>query len=159
LTLSIVDPGKTRSLISETGGELRVEIPTKKNVFLILFLAAWLVGWVISELAVPLSFSNKGKDVAFLIFAVVWLIGWTVAGIFTMYAWFWLVIGKELMSPMGYNPGDYRWAMQVWGVSGGVLAFDYGAKMYHFAIGVGAAEANEILKKILSRFLGLASKD
>jgi hypothetical protein len=43
-------------------------------------------------------------------------------------------------------------ASSVWGISGGLLAFDYGAKTFRFGAGVDEAEAKQILEEIVARF-------
>ena len=188
--MAIIDPGKMRSIISETGEQLLVTIPMKKNWFIILFLAAWIVGWAVGEVTVSTSFFKIGKDAAPMIFTVVWLVAWTVGGAFAIYTWFWQAFGKEIITvdgsyistkkdifglgklnqyqithiknlriaPMVYNPGDFQSGLQFWGLGGGILAFDYGAKTCRFAIGIDEAETNEILKRILYRNPSLAPK-
>ncbi len=188
--MSIVSPEKLRSSISDFGGQLQIVIPTKKNWFIILFFAAWLVGWAVGEFTVPTAFFNKGNDTAPLIFTAAWLVAWTVGGMFIIYTWLWQAFGKEIITvdgsyisikknvfglgklnqyqighiknlriaPMGYNPWDFRSRMQFSGLTGGVLAFDYGARTFWFGIGVDEVEANEILKKISYRLPNVVSK-
>ena len=55
------------------------------------------------------------------------------------------------VSPRTYNPFDFQSGLAMWGVGGGVLAFDYGSKTYRFASGVEEAEARAILQKIGGR--------
>jgi hypothetical protein len=40
----------------------------------------------------------------------------------------------------------------LWGMSGGLIAFDYGAQTFRFGAGVDEAEAKHILEKITARF-------
>lgn len=187
--MGIINPGKMRALITEVGGQLQITIPTKKNLFLILFSAAWLVGWAVGEFTVPTTFFHKGKDAAPLLFTTAWLAAWTVGGVFAIYTWFWQAFGKEIITvdgsyistkkdifelgklnqyqtshvknlrtaPMVYDPSDVQSDLQFWGLGGGNLAFDYGARTYRLAIGVDEAKA--ILDRILTRSPNLASKD
>ena len=50
-------------------------------------------------------------------------------------------------SMFGWNRMGY-----MWGMSGGMLAFDYGAQTFRFGAGVDEAEAKQILDKITGRF-------
>lgn len=53
---------------------------------------------------------------------------------------------------LGSNMLGWSLASSFWGISGGLFAFDYGAKTFRFGIGVDEAEAKQILEKILARF-------
>lgn len=50
---------------------------------------------------------------------------------------------------------DMSRGMEFWGISGGVLAFDYGAKTVRFGIGLDEAEAKQILGDVRGRFPNL----
>ena len=62
---------------------------------------------------------------------------------------------KELrVSPLAPYPSMFGWNRmgQLWGMTGGLLAFDYGAQTFRFGAGVDEAEAKQILEKITARF-------
>lgn len=62
---------------------------------------------------------------------------------------------RELrVSPMPYNPFDFRSALQFWGVGGGLMAFDYGAATIRFGAGLEEGEAKSIIAKVKSRGMG-----
>ncbi|MFA5354743.1 MAG: hypothetical protein WC291_10980 [Thermodesulfovibrionales bacterium] len=90
--------GKARAVITATGNGLQVVIPSRKNAFLILFLAAWLVGWAVGEVMVPTTFIKGIKDTGALIFSAAWLVAWTIGGGFAIYTWLWNVAGKEIIT-------------------------------------------------------------
>jgi hypothetical protein len=92
-----VEVGKGRSQIEDTPSGLRITIPAKKNYFLILFLAFWLVGWAFGEVTALAQVLNPESDAPKL-FMLVWLGGWTVGGAFAIYAWLWNVKGKEIIN-------------------------------------------------------------
>ncbi|MEE9443408.1 MAG: hypothetical protein V3V99_12155 [candidate division Zixibacteria bacterium] len=76
---------------------MEISIPSKKNVFIILFLMFWLAGWCFGEFTVTKQLlsgevENQGK--AFMLF---WLAMWTVGGIFAIFIWFWNVAGREII--------------------------------------------------------------
>ena len=90
-----VKPSKARATITTNPNGLEIVIPSKKNIFLILFLAAWLVGWAVGEVTVPATFIKGNKDTGALIFSIAWLVAWTIGGAFAIYIWLWNVAGKE----------------------------------------------------------------
>lgn len=53
---------------------------------------------------------------------------------------------------------DISRGMEFWGLSGGVLAFDYGAKTVRFGIGLDEAEAKQILGDLQGRYPNLFDK-
>jgi hypothetical protein len=93
--MAIIKPSKARSIISSGPKGLEIVIPSQKNIFLILFLAAWLVGWCVGEVTVPTTFFKGNKDTGALIFSAAWLVAWTIGGALAIYAWLWNVAGKE----------------------------------------------------------------
>jgi len=54
---------------------------------------------------------------------------------------------------------DARSTFVLWGLTGGHIAFDYGAKTYRFGAGVDEAEAKQIVKQIVDRYPSLASDE
>jgi len=90
-----IKPDKARAIITSSPKGLEIIIPSRKNIFLILFLAAWLVGWAVGEVSVPTQFIKGVKDTGALIFLSAWLVAWTIGGGFAIYAWLWNVAGKE----------------------------------------------------------------
>jgi hypothetical protein len=116
-----------------------------------------------------------GEPTFFLIF---WLLGWTAGGVFALYALLWLAVGKEIVSlrpgsltiklavlgvgltreydlahiknlrvsPEPANP--FGWSMSFWGIGGGLIAFDYGAKTVRFAASIEEAEASQIVSDL-----------
>ncbi len=49
---------------------------------------------------------------------------------------------------VSFNPLDLASSLQLWGVGGGVIAFDYGAKTIRFGAGLDEGEAKEIVTAI-----------
>jgi hypothetical protein len=56
------------------------------------------------------------------------------------------------VSVMGFNPWDFSASLQFWGLGGGLVAFDYGAKTYRFGAGLDEAEAKLVAGKITERY-------
>lgn len=51
-----------------------------------------------------------------------------------------------------FNPLDFSSSLQLWGIGGGVIAFDYGAKTYRFGAGLDEAEAKQTVTAIKKRY-------
>ena len=55
-------------------------------------------------------------------------------------------------SAMAFDLHGWSSAASFWGMAGGFIAFDYGAKTIRFGAGVDEAEAKQILEKVVARF-------
>ncbi|MEK6584718.1 MAG: hypothetical protein AABZ24_00125 [Nitrospirota bacterium] len=53
---------------------------------------------------------------------------------------------------LGVNPFDFSSSLQLWGIGGGVIAFDYRARTYRFGVGLDEAEAKQIVTAIKQRY-------
>jgi len=56
------------------------------------------------------------------------------------------------VSAMKFNAWDYSASLQFFGLGGGLVAFDYGAKTYRLGAGLDEAEANLLVGKITNRY-------
>lgn len=88
-----------RSVIQDVGMDLVILVPSKKNWFVLLFLGAWLFGWVYGlvsalEMLKYFDVNNPGAE----LFTMVWLVGWTIGGAFAIYIFLWGLVGKERMT-------------------------------------------------------------
>lgn len=93
----IETPSNGRARIFKNGNNIEVQIPTKKNWFLMIFLTAWLGGWFMGEtFAITTLFFGDTPVLAdaFLLF---WLAGWTVGGIFCIAILLWSIAGQEII--------------------------------------------------------------
>ncbi|TKG95218.1 hypothetical protein EYV94_10935 [Puteibacter caeruleilacunae] len=95
-------PYAGRASIIESGRGLTIEIPFRRSWSDIIFMTAWLGGWLIGEL-MALSFildllGNNDESNLTSGFVVFFFIGWTVAGIWMIKNWLWYVAGKEVIS-------------------------------------------------------------
>jgi len=62
---------------------------------------------------------------------------------------------KDLrVTPWAADHNIFSWSRSssIWGMSSGILAFDYGAKTFRFGGGIDEAEAKQILEKVVARF-------
>lgn len=79
-------------------GGVRIEIPTARNWFVLIFLPFWLFGWVLGEAVLVwkvllLAKAGGGLDLAI----GSWLVGWTLAGVVAWVIFFWFLVGKEVI--------------------------------------------------------------
>jgi hypothetical protein len=49
------------------------------------------------------------------------------------------------VASVGFSPVDFSNSLQLWGVGGGVIAFEYGARTYRFGAGLDETEAKQIV--------------
>ncbi len=106
-------PSAGRASITDLGNELQISIPSKKNVFIILFLLAWSCGWFFGEKEVITTLLNPetaNKNSGFLI---VWLIGWTIGGMAVFGTILWLLFGREIIS---LSHSRIKIERSVWGI-------------------------------------------
>ena len=92
-------PYAGKAKIKEGINNLIIEIPPKRNYFIIAFLSFWLCGWLMGELfalgALTGLFNEMGGAGMFLF---VWLAGWTLGGLFAIRTWLYMVAGKEVLT-------------------------------------------------------------
>lgn len=95
-------PYEGRATITDNYGTVDVVIPVKRQLFVTLFLGFWLCGWLVGEVFVLTmllgGFSLGGDGMFVSLFMAVWLTGWTVGGLFALRAFFWLLLGKEIIT-------------------------------------------------------------
>jgi len=175
-----IAPPERRSSVRDVPEGLEVVVPARRNIFLMLFLTAWLGGWFMGEISAgrQVFFGSTSEPNLFLAF---WLAGWTVGGGFAICIWLWMLAGRQrvLLRPdallirrevfgLGrtheYDLGHITnlrvapavtdpWSsgMRVWGVGGGPVAFDYGAKTFRFGDSLDEAEAALVVKELTAR--------
>ncbi|MDD5224203.1 MAG: hypothetical protein PHE84_09445 [bacterium] len=96
--MTLVQPEKGRARIDDLGGEIRVTIPSRKNIPMLIFIIAWLGGWTVGgifaagQLFVSLGDKSKGGPEYFLAF---WLLGWLVGEVMVFYSLAKGIAGKE----------------------------------------------------------------
>jgi hypothetical protein len=54
-------------------------------------------------------------------------------------------------APQAFSPFDMSAGFQMWGLSGGTIAFDYGAKTFRFGASLDEAEARKVVAALASR--------
>ncbi|HEY6915760.1 MAG TPA: hypothetical protein VI413_13875 [Paludibacter sp.] len=168
----MLNNGKAK--IDDTFNELRIEIPTKKNWFVVVFIAIWMTGWF---MGITGSVEGFGVDA----FSTIWLIGWTAGGLSAVFFLIWSLLGKEIIqidyeyfviekSILGlgtkkrlaiadvqnirYEYVDTNMSFEknnslsTIGLGIGPIRVDYGLKTYSFGLAVDEAEAKYLIELI-----------
>jgi hypothetical protein len=172
--MAVEKPEKGRAQVDEKGIFLQIIIPSKKDIFLILFLCGWFGFWSIPETDIIKELIQETQRQGFELFPFFWLMGWTVGGVMVLWVIIWFVAGKEIitLSPLtirierkAYGVGlskeyslsearNFRIRMggesiysglEAWGFGGERLAFDYELKTVKFASGIDEEEAVYLL--------------
>ena len=92
-----IKPFSARHTVDDLGDTFRINIPSRKQWFLILFMGFWLIGWIVGEVSVSgIFFGGQSSGVPDY-FLLVWLGGWTVGGAWVIYILAWLLFGKEII--------------------------------------------------------------
>src|SRR5580765_6643115 len=89
---STITPYPMRSVVSEESGRLRIVIPMRKRVFLLLFLLAWLGGWTLGGIAIGKQLSQK-----FNLFEAFWMCGWVMGEVVATYTLLRMSGGRDMV--------------------------------------------------------------
>lgn len=174
------NPLASRVTVTDGPGGLGLLIPPKRNWFIILFMGFWLCMWAVGEIMVPIQFLTGEITGITEIFLLAWLGAWTVGGAFAIYLWLWNLMGRQIITMHGHTlttrrdlggygfekeydltrvrdlranaMGDYSASLQFFGLGGGLVAFDYGAKTYRLGAGLDEADAKLVVGKITDHY-------
>lgn len=120
------------------------------------FLAVWLLFWLAGETfaLLILSWSLAGKETVRLTPSHLEIR--RAVGAIGLSKHYGLKDVRNLRVASGsFNPFDPRFALQFWGVGGGILAFDYGAGTVRLANSIDEAEAAKLAAILYERAPGL----
>jgi hypothetical protein len=174
---------KERARFSGGPEGLEITIPAPRNVFALVFLGLWLVGWILGELSAIARIASF-QDLASQMSLLVWVVSWTIGGAFVACLWLWMLVGKERIilgastlriarevlgfrvtrvyelskvrklrvsaeraAPQGLDAG-----LRLWGLTGGLVVFDYGQKIIRFGASIDDAEARVIVERMKQRY-------
>ena len=156
-------------------------IPARRQWFTIICLCAWLGGWAYGEVLVTREFVlGRGPPLPFaLIWLTAWTAGgalavmavaWGLAGREVVSVGSGLfAIRREVfgvgrtweydpaqvrnvrVAVAGFDPFDFKASFRLWGIGGGPIAFDYGARTYRVGSGIEEAEAASIVGAVRER--------
>jgi hypothetical protein len=94
----IEKPFAGRAIIEQNVHGFNIEIPSRKNWFLIIFLPVWLCGWILAGTSVIGSLLTYDTPVFANAFLLFWLMGWAIFSILIAYLLFWQLVGREKIS-------------------------------------------------------------
>lgn len=176
-------PSPPRITITDRPDELRIVMPNRRSLFVIIFLGFWICGWAVGTVMAPAQFLKSTAQLGEEWLMLTWFVVWMVGGVLAIYAWLWQVIGKETVTvrghtlatrremrgfgfgkdynlvqmtdlrvgQAGFDPMDLTSALQLWGIGGGVIAFEYGAKTRRFGAGLDETEAKQVVESLKRR--------
>jgi hypothetical protein len=177
----VVAPAPRRSTVLDRPDGLEIVVPAKRNAFIMLFLFAWLGGWAFGEFsALSGLLRGTDGPVPFLLFWLIgWTAGGGFAAF--VFFWMLagrerivlrprvLAIRREIfglgrtreydlahvknlrVSPAVYDPFGWTGAARFWGVGGGLVTFDYGAKAIRLAASIDEPEAAQVVQEMRAR--------
>jgi hypothetical protein len=93
----IETPSKGRAKIFKNGNNLEVQIPTRKNWFIIIFMTVWMGGWFMGEMSVITTLLSGDAPIFANAFLLVWLAAWTMGGLLCITILFWSLVGQEII--------------------------------------------------------------
>jgi len=85
------------STINFDGLRMKIQIPSKKNWFIIIFLIVWMGGWFMGETS-AISQVSARENIADNSFLLIWLIGWTLGGGYAIVVLLWSLLGLETIT-------------------------------------------------------------
>lgn len=98
-------PYSGRATLYESPGELEIVVPSRKDWPAILFTGIWLGFWpvgiffIVSQLfGIIVNFTNEGNQFIIPLFFLLVLTIWVVNGFFAIKAFFWGLLGKEIIT-------------------------------------------------------------
>ena len=91
-------PYKGRATIQDNFADLQIIIPAKRNWFVVIFIAAWLGGWLMGEVFALGEVTGLLQGNPASLFILFWLVAWTVGGFFVFRTLLWNLTGKEIIT-------------------------------------------------------------
>lgn len=107
-----VEPQAPRFTLETTVDGQRVVVPARRNWSVLLFLCAWLVGWVFGEVSAARQLLSPSENTP-QVFLLAWLAGWTLGGAFALGAVPWQLAGREILS---VNPSTLLHRVEAFGL-------------------------------------------
>lgn len=167
-----------RAKISSYNNSYKIEVPSKKNWFALIFGTLWLGGWLFGLIMVSTSML-KIDGTGFQAFTLLWLTMWLLGGIAIISLLLWGYFGLEtleftktelLFSKTVFGIGlkkklqieevkKFRYSevnesifggnrWAFWGLGPGKLKFNYGLKTYSLGLGLDEAEVEYLVDEI-----------
>ncbi len=127
---------------------LNGDAPSEGELFMLAWLGVWTVGGVVAIYA--WLWQLMGKEIV-TVHGQTFTVRRDIGG-FGFDKEYELVQMRDLrVGPVGINPLDFSSSLQLWGVGGGIIAFDYGARTHRFGAGLDEAETKQVVTAIIQR--------
>lgn len=128
---------------------LNSDAPSESMSLMVAWLAVWTVGGVVAIYA--WLWQVMGKEMV-IVHGQTFTTRRDIGG-FGFDKEYNLVQLRNLRTePVVFSPLNASAALQLWGIGGGVIAFDYGARTYRLGAGIDEAEANQAVTAIKKRY-------
>ena len=178
-----VRPIEARSTIRRTNEGVAVALHRRRLWWVLIFAPVWLCGWAVGEVAVGGELVRGAAPAVALLWLLLWTAGGLLVALLWLWNAFGretllvdastLTIRRAIgrygrnwhfdrahvrdlrVSPAPVDPFSLSGSLQWWGVGGGVIAFDYGARTYRFGAGLHEAEAKLILAELQRALEGM----
>jgi hypothetical protein len=138
---------ESRVQAERTGDGLRIAVPPRRSLWQFLYL-----GWALFVVGGGLVLMVSGDEQPSVPFMIVWvafglaIVGASVWGLLSR-------IEHLRVSPESRSPFDLRAGLRMYGIGGGTIAFDYGARTVRVA-NADEAEARRIVEALASEGVG-----
>jgi hypothetical protein len=91
----MASPGRSRVVIERQPGLVRAVVRVRRNWGVGAFLAIWLCGWSVGEVAVVRQLATRSLHGPGLAFLGLWLAAWTIGGALALVQLLWTFAGRE----------------------------------------------------------------
>lgn len=117
-----------------------------------LFMVVWLTLWTLGGAAAlaTLAWGIAGREVI-IAGAGVLAVRREVLGVGRSREYAATHVRNLRVAPAAFDPFDVRSSLRFWGLGGGLIAFDHGARTVRFGAGVEEAEAADLLQALRER--------
>ncbi len=127
---------------------LNGDAPSEGELFMLAWLGVWTVGGGVAIYA--WLWQLMGKEIV-TVHGQTFTVRRDIGG-FGFDKEYDLVQMRDLrVESVGMNPLDFSSSLQLWGVGGGMIAFDYGARTHRFGAGLDEAETKQVITAIAQR--------
>lgn len=125
------------------------DAPPEGEASMLVWFAIWTLGGILALYA--LLWQVIGKEIL-TVHGSTLTIRRDVGGVGFSKAYSLTQMDALQIKPVEFNPFDVSSSLQLWGIGGGVVAFDYGGKLYRFGAGLNEPEAKQIVAAMTQRY-------
>jgi len=127
---------------------LNGDAPPEGESFMLAWFGVWTIGGVLAIYA--LLWQVLGKEIV-IVHGQTFRTRRDIGGFGFDKEYDRLQLRDLRVGQVAFNPFELSSSLQLWGIGGGVIAFDYGAKTHRFGAGLDEAEAKQVVTAIKNR--------